>query len=460
MAFGPANSPPDMRAPEATALPPVLGRLDALAMVVGSVIGSGIFLKPGIAAKSLHSPGLILLVWVVVGLVTLCGALSVAELTAMLPRAGGPYVYLRVAYGEIWAFLLGWVEMLVVRPASIGALSVATAIYLGQLAPRTTTELEAITIAIVCLLSLVNALGAKWGAWVQIATTLLKAGFLVFLILLPWSTGHADPSHLVPLWPESMSGNILAGFLVAMINVMWPYDGWITVTPVAEEVRDPQRTVPLALAAGVGIVTALYVGANVAYLLALPLEQIAASDAVAATMCRALLGPVGASIVSAGVLCSTLGAVNANILSGPRVYFAMARDRLLPASLARVHPRFETPANAILLQGIWSLTLIVAVFAISKQPRDAFDSLTNFAIFGGLLFYAMAVGAVYVLRWRRPELPRPYRTWGYPIVPAIYLVAFGFAIVGFVAFLPRETAAGIALVLAGALVYAFRPRRI
>lgn len=440
-------------------LPRVLGRFDALTVVVGSIIGSGIFLKPGLAAKELPSIGLILGVWVVMGLVTLCGSLAMAELAAMLPAAGGPYVYLREAYGKLCAFLWGWTEFWVVRTGSLGALSAATAIYLSKVAPLSRTAQEGVAIAIIVFLSVANGIGTRWGAALQNWTSVIKVSFLLGIIGLPFVLGRADPELLSPLLPEHFDSTIWKGLGLAMIAVLWPYDGWINIGPVAEEIRDPQRNVPLALGLGVSLVILLYVLANVAYHVVLPLPQVAQSEAVAADFFTRLLGENGGKIAALGVMCSTFGAVNSNLLTGPRIYFAMARDGLLPASIRRIHGRWQTPMNAIVIQGIWSIALLILAYAWKEKPGEAFDALTDFVIFGGSIFYALAVLSVIVLRFTRPDAPRPYRTWGYPLTPVIYLLAFGAALVSLLLLKWQQSLFGSLLIVVGVGFYKVWNRR-
>lgn len=448
-----SDAVPEAGGRRAGELPAVLGRFDTLTVVVGSIIGSGIFLKPAVVAQSLDSFGLIIGVWIVVGLITLCGSLAVAELAAMLPHAGGPYVFLREAYGRLPGFLLGWTEYWVIRTGSLGALAAATVIYASQVVPMGRALQEWATIGIVVFVSAVNIVGTRWAARVQNVATIVKVGFLAVLIVLPFALGRVHGAYLLPLVPAEYSPSIWKGLGAALIAVMWPYDGWVHVSSVAEEVREPQRNVPAALGLGMLIVIGLYVSANIAYHVVLPLEAIRSSSAVATDVCRALLGPVGGSVVAVGVMCSTFGAVNANVLTGPRVYFAMARDGLLPGSIHRIHERYQTPSNAILMQAGWTIVLILAAYAWKGDPREAFDVLTNYVIFGASVFYALAVAAVFVLRWRRPELPRPYRTWGYPVVPALYLLFFGAALASLLAVTPWESAAGTVLIAAGVVFY-------
>ena len=442
----PSTSHPDT-------LPRLLGPFDAVTVVVGGIIGSGIFLKPAAIARQLDSLGLIIGVWVVVGLITLCGALALAELAAMLPQAGGPFVYLREAYGRLPAFLWGWTELWIIRAGSVGALATATVIYLNKLAPLHRHGQEGLAIGIVLFLSIVNVVGTRWGAVVQNLTAVLKLGFLALLIVLPLAVSHTPAGETGPWWPETFSPSIWRGLGLAMIAVMWAYDGWINIGPVAEEIRHPQRNVPFALALGMVTVIVVYVLANLAYHTVLPIAAIARSEAVAADMCQALLGDVGGKLVALGVLCSTFGAANSNLLTGPRIYFAMARDGLLPAAISRVHPRWRTPANAIWLQAAWTIVLIVAAYAWKDDPLQAFDALTDFVIFGGLVFYALAVGAVFVFRRRHPEWPRPYRATGYPFTPAIYLLGVSAALASMVYQEWVQSAAGAALILSGVVFY-------
>jgi basic amino acid/polyamine antiporter, APA family len=490
--------PPDPSTVEV--LPRVLGPFDAVTVVVGSIIGSGVFLKAARIATDLgedYGFGPIILVWSVMGFVTLCGSLALGELAAMLPHAGGPYVYLREAYGRLWAFLWGWTEFWIVRTGSLGALACATVIYgnsllealkqqellpgiLGTVVPLSHWTQCGISIVLVLICTVVNVLGTRWAANLQNVTAVIKVGFLLFLIAGPLVLLKANPDNLGPLWPASVSLGFWKAIGLATIAVMWPYDGWINIGPVAEEIREPQRNVPRALAIGMLIVIVLYVGANLSYHLVLPMNKVAASPAVATDVSKVLLGSAGAWVAALCVMVSTFGALNSNLLCGPRIYFAMARDRLFPSAIRRVHSRFQTPANAIVAQSAWSLVLVVLAYAWTATaanavnqgvsassphergmvvletpatPGDAFDVLTDFVIFGGSIFYAMAVGAVFVLRWKRPELARPYRTWGYPLTPALYLAAFGGAMASMLHDKWVQTAAGSVLILAGVIAF-------
>lgn len=459
----PAKHDPD----ELVMLPRVLTRFDAVAVVIGSIIGSGIFLKAGQVAAGLNSFALVIAVWIFVGLVSLCGALSLAELAAMLPHAGGPYVYLRAAYGRLTAFLWAWAEFWIIRSGSLGALACATVIYLDSITPLGQTGQEVCAILVIAVLTIVNAVGVRWSAYVQNVTVVIKVGFLMALIFLPMLFGKAEPENLEPIWPVSADSSLWRALGVAMIAVLWPYDGWVNIGPVAEEIKDPQRNVPIALMVGMGVVTLLYVGAVASYHLVLPMDQVVRSSAIAADVSKVLFGEAGGFIAAVAVMCSTFGACNSNLLCGPRIYFAAARDGLMPRALQNVQSTFRTPANAILVQGAWAIVLVAAayggVFSVmsggNSSPLAAFDALTDFVVFGGTLFYALAVGAVFILRWKLPDLPRPYRTWGYPFTPALNLAAFAAAMVSLLLDKWMQTLLGSLLILAGVVVYVIVVRR-
>lgn len=461
-------------------LPRILGLFDAVTVVVGSIIGSGIFLsKVGNVAHELHAFGPIIGVWVGVGVVTLCGSLALAELAAMHPRAGGPYIYLREAYGTLPAFLWGWTEFWVIRTGSIGALACATVIYLdkflGRPEPLDYWVQACLAIAIVVGLSGINYFSTRWGATVQNITVVLKVAFLVAIICLPMLMGKTDSANLVPIWPSADSPSLWKGLGAAMLAVMWPYDGWINIAPVAEEIRDPQKNVPRGLAMGMLIVILVYVGANISYHMTLPMDHLAGvvdpetgnflegrqpANAVASDVFAVLFGSWGGRIAALGVMCSIFGAVNSNMLTGPRIYFAMARDGLLPASIHKVHTSFKTPGNAILVQAAWTTILLIVFYAGSKNARDAFDGMTDSVIFAGMIFYGLSVAAVYVLRRTQPDLPRPYRTWGYPFTPALLLVVYLCVAANELVAHPKETRAVAALIGAGVVFYLIARKRL
>ncbi len=442
--------------PAPATLPRLLTQWDGVAVVVGSIIGSGIFLKVGNVDRALQEFGFgpIIGVWVLVGAVTLCGSLALGELAAMFPHAGGPYLYLREAYGRLPAFLWGWTEFWVVRTGSVGALACATSLYLDQVVPLTRLGQECVAIGIVVGLSVAGMLSTRWSASIQNGFTLLKLAFLAAIIVLPVTLFRADASHWSPLWEPTAESSLMQALGIALIAVMWPYDGWINLAPVAEDMQAPHRNVPRALGIGMAIVIAVYVLANLSYHLVLPMSEIAQTKTIASDMFQVLFGPVGAKLAALGVMCSTFGATNSNVLCGPRIYLAMARDGLLPARLHHIHRRWQTPANAIVAQGVWTVLLIVVFYAWKDDPKGAFDGLTDSVIFAGLIFYSLTVAAVYVLRWTRPALDRPYRTWGYPFTPALLLGVYAFALVRQLFDQWQQMTAVAALIASGVVYYA------
>ena len=472
-------------------LPRVLGLFDAVCIVVGSIIGSGIFLKVSSVDRALAPYGFLAImgIWLFVGLVTLCGALALAELGAMFPHAGGPYLYLREAYGRLPAFLWGWTEFWVVRTGSVGALACATVLYFHQLIELPPWGQTLLAIAIVVGLSLINLFSTRWGAGVQGAATVAKVSFLAGLIVLPFLLRRIDPANLQPLlsWNDAQPSQLSfwKAIGIAMVAVLWPYDGWINLGPVAEDIREPQRNVPRGLGIGLGIVILVYLGANFSYHLTLTMSHLSQSSTVAADVFQVLFGPIGAQIAALGVMCSTFGATNSNMITGPRIYLAIARDGLVPRWLHRIHPVYQTPANAIVAQAVWTVLLIV-LFSVWKpsepqptpstnvaravnqtisephsvQMKRAFDNLTDSVICAGLLFYGLTVSAVYVLRRTRPDVERPYKTWGYPLTPALLLLAYAGAFVSLLVDQPWQTLSVLVLIASGVVYYAVARRMV
>ena len=451
-----------------------LGPGMAIAMVVGNVIGSGIFLKPSEAAVGAGSFGLIISAWIVGGVLCLLGALCFAELAVMLPHAGGLYIYLREAYGRPVAFLFGWTEFVFGRPASIGALAAGTTGQIALLAGWTEGaglwRGMAIMLGLILVMATLNVLGVLWGGAMQGATTLVKAGFLLLLALLPlWVMSQGEPGlqlqNLQSVRPPA-EATFSAQFAVALLAVMWAYNGWHGITPVAEEVRDPQRNILLALFGGIGILIFLYVSVNIAYHGVLSMDEVAeAGITLPQVMSQKLLNPISPTwarasiwIVSAAAMCSMLGAMNSNLLNGPRVSFAMGRDDVFFRPLGNIHPRFRTPATAIVVQSLMSGVLILVVGLLVEwlprlQGKNIFGILTDFVVFSGSIFYMLAVGAVIVLRRRDPDRPRPFRTPGYPFVPVLYLLAYTWFLYYVFIGKPDEATVGVGLVLLGAPVF-------
>jgi APA family basic amino acid/polyamine antiporter len=473
-------------------LPRVLGPFEALSVIVGSVIGSGIFLVPATVAKHIPFISMIALVWIVGGIISATGALALSELASMLPKAGGPYVYLKEAYGRLPAFLFGWAEFLVVRAGSMATLAAAFARYFGQVvkAPagvhpllwQMTAAVMAMTIVAV-----VNVIGTRAGGALQAFGTVLKVGALSTMIVLPFALGQADIGRLNPLWPQGSSADLFKGFMAALVGVLWAYDGWVNLSELAEEIRDPGRNVPRALLMGTAILIALYLGMTLVYHLVLPMDKIqhastekGSEQAVAADFCRFLLGHRGVLAISVVVMCSTFISLNGNVLSGPRAYFAMARDGLFFRGLCRVHPRFRTPSNAIVTQTAWAILLTVLGTLLIMAPPPAkgtglpgpilsawaqlnrtplYDVLYTYVIFGATIFYSLAIASVFVLRAKLPNLHRPYRTWGYPYTPLLYLGASLILMGSMLLQHPFESLGGLGLIALGIPVYLWFARR-
>ena len=461
-----------------------MGPLTAMAVVVGCVIGSGVFKKPQSVAE--HAPffGLVALAWVSTGLFILLGALAYTEVAVLYPRAGGNYVFLREAYGRLAGFLWGWVEFWIIRAGSIAALATVFAESLHDILKSLLTaptaggapadllgfwELKALTVAVIVLLTVVNVLGVKWGGGVQVAATVIKVASLLAIVAAPFvvlalvrsGSGIApNASRLQPTWPDAWSGDLIRGLGAAFLGVYWAYHGWMNISPIAEEVRNPQRNIPLALLGGVGTVIFLYLGANLAYYLILSGPEIAAhkDTTTAAVFSMRLLGPVGAAAAAAAVMCSVFGTLNGNLLVGPRLLFAMGRDGLAPAALQNVHPRFRTPLTATLVLGAWSCLLVAGVAGLNQLKAFGdkaldFDVLTDFAMFGSLTFETLAVLSIFVFRFRRPDAERPYRCPGYPVVPLLYVLLPAFVLTNMAVNQTLQVGIAVAFIAAGAGVY-------
>ncbi|MBI3697366.1 MAG: amino acid permease [Acidobacteria bacterium] len=422
----------------AAELPRKLGLLDAATIVVGGVIGTGIFLVPAQIAQRLPSAGLILAVWIFTGVLSLFGALAFAELGAMIPSTGGQYVYLRESWGPLTAFLCGWTFFLVIQTGLFAGLASGFAIYLSYFVPLTPLSSKLVALALIAVLTFVNYRGARAGATVQDVFTLLSvAGLAAFIAI-----AFFGRQQVKIIWsPERFSGS---DFGVAMIGCLLAYEGWNTISMVAGEVRQPQRNLPLALGLGMAVVIALYLLANLAYLRVLSIGEITVAERVASTAAERAAGPLGAILVSVTILLSIIGCSNSSPLTAPRVYFAQARDGLFFSRFGQVHPRFETPGFSVLVHGLWSAILVLT---------GSYQTLISYTMVAAWIFYGLTVAGVLILRRTRPELLRPYKMWGYPLTPVLFVAISLWFVINAMVTTPVPSLAGLGLIATGIPIY-------
>jgi APA family basic amino acid/polyamine antiporter len=419
-----------------------LGLGAAVSLLVGEVIAVGIFLTPAGMAKSLGSPLWLLIVWVVMGLMALCGALCYGELAARFPQAGGSYVYLREAYGPRIAFLYGWMLLLVLDPGLSAALAIGISKYAGYLVPLSPGGMKALGVGTILLIALVNILGVKLGAGVMQALTLLKLAFLAFIALWGFGGGLGDWSNFTPFAaqpPAPFIGSLAGG----LIGAFFAFGGWWDVSKIAGEVREPARTLPRLFAYGVLIVTAVYIMTSAVFMYLVPVRSVASDETFAAQAGAALFGGTGAQVFSAIVVISVLGSLAAFMMTAPRVYYAMARDRLFFQSISEVSPRFGTPARAILLQAVLASLLVTF---------SSFSQIVAYFFFVTIVFIAMAVFAVFILR-RRKNKTTFYLTPGYPWTPLFFTILISVLLVLLAANNPKQAFLGVGVVMLGLPVY-------
>jgi APA family basic amino acid/polyamine antiporter len=437
-----------------------LGRWDATFLTIGSVIGTGIFITTADIARVLPHQGMILVVWAMAGLLTLAGALSYAELGALYPRAGGMYHYLKEAYGHLWGFLYGWASFLIIMSGGIAALAVAFGEYLGSFLPWFSTGNilfslpvlgwtwsvsggQVAAVLAILVLTVVNYTGLREGAGVQNFLTVFRIGSIMVFVGLAFLVEAPATVSVTGSLPEV---NLLAAVGVAMIAALWTYDGWYGPTFSAGEMNKPHSTLPFGLIWGTVIVMVLYALINIVYLRALPLDAMAETPRIAETAAAVLFGSGGARLMSFAVLVSTFGCLSATILYSSRIYLPMARDGLFFHGLSKVHPRFHTPDRSLWAQSLWS-----ALLALS----GTYEQLYTYVIFAGLLFHVATAGAVIVLRRRRPEMERPYRVFGYPWMPVLFILASVLLIVNTLLEKPVESVIGLVLLAVGLPAYAW-----
>lgn len=421
-------------------LPRKLGLLDATLLVIGIVIGSGIFLLPNLIARHLPSPGAIIAVWTAAGVLSYFGALAYAELGAMLPATGGQYVYLREAYGSWCAFLCGWVFVLAAAPGGIAFLAVGFSIYLAHFVSLTPGLRTAVSLGLVAVLSTINYVGVKEGAWVQRIFTIAKIAGL--LLVICGALLVSAPAR--PMYPLALPEISYTGIGFAMAACLMAYNGWSYVSFVAGEVKNPARNLPRSLALGMAAVMVLYISANLAYLKVMTVPEIAAAERVGAALATRVMGPAGATLLSVIVLISIVGAVNGCILTAARIPFAQARDGLFFAPFGVVHPRFRTPGVAIAAQAVWTALLIVT---------GSYETLSSYTILSAWLFYTLCVAAVWVLRRKMPDVPRPYRMWGYPGTVWLFLAVSTWFMIDAVINQPVPSAMALLIAAAGLPFY-------
>jgi APA family basic amino acid/polyamine antiporter len=472
-----------------------LGLVSATTLVMGSMIGSGIFIVSAEIAREVDSPALLILAWVVTGFLTITGALAYGELAAMMPRAGGQYVFLREALGPIWGFLYGWTLFLVIQTGTIAAVGVAFGKFLGHFFPKISADnwlihlgsgniglntQNLVAVIVVLLLSFVNVFGVKTGAFVQNVFTFAKASALLGLILVGLFLGRnpeAITANFGDFWRNAWgalhpaspgtAGGAMVGTLailaIAQVGSLFSADAWNNVTFTAAEVKNPKRNLPLSLALGTGIVITLYLAANFIYLAILPLSgdphgatvmgrgiQYATADRVGTAAMEQMFGATGAGLMAVAILLSTFGCANGLILAGARVYYAMAKDKLFFQSVGRVHPTYRTPAVSLMVQAIWTCILCLS---------GSYNQLLEYIIFAVLVFYVLTIAGLFVLRRTRPNAERPYRAFGYPVLPAVYIIIAIYIDIVLLRYKPQYTWPGLIIVLLGIPVYYLWSRR-
>ncbi len=445
-----------------------LGLLDSVMLIMGSMIGSAIFIAPSLMAGYIASPELILLLWIIGGIITVLGGLSYGELAASMPRAGGQYVFLREAYNPLTGFIYGWTLFFVIQVGFIAGVGVAFTKYLGvffpvlsegniiiALGPLSVNTVQIGAIIGIMALTVINIFGIRLGAVVQNMFTLSKIGGLMLLVLAVFLLGNGDWSNITSggavFRPELAGMGFFAAFAVMMSKALFAYDAWNSVTFTAGEVIDPQRTIPRALILGTVLTTGIYALTTLAYFYIIPADQMALipDNRVAANVMEIILGPLGLTFITVAILISTFGCNNGLILTGARVYYAMAKDGLFFRTVNSIHPEYHTPVKALLFQGIWASALTLT---------GTYSDLLTYTVFASLLFNALTVGGLFILRVKQPDLERPYKVRGYPFVPALYILIVLFFIIYIMVGDIRNAGLGLIIISTGFPVYWFWKR--
>jgi basic amino acid/polyamine antiporter, APA family len=443
-----------------------LGLLDSVLLLVSGVIGSSIFLTAKDIAGPLPHPVLFLLVWVLGALISLCACFAFAELGSMFPDSGGQYIYLREAYGDLIAFLYGWMLFAVGNGGTIAALSVASASYIGQVVPFVSQQHVVFTVAgivftrahlfgllLIAVLTYVNVVGLRWGALLQNVSTATKFTAMAAFVILGFTIGKGSWSHFKPEGVSLTMGlgpmQLVSALGVGLIAVFWAYDGWVYITWVSGEVKNPRRNVPLAMLLGVMVIAVIYIAMNLTYIYALPLKQIAAYETIAHASAAALFSPRAAAWLSLMIAVSCFSAAATCTLSGARVYLAMAQDGVFFKRMAVIHPKWRTPVFSLIGQGLWAAALTLS---------GRYDQLYTYVIYGMVLSYTLTVIGMFLLRWKRPDIPRPYRCTGYPWLPGIYVVIGTAWTLNTIITRPTEAFWGTFIVLVGVPWYLYWKR--
>ena len=420
-----------------------LSTFDLTMIVIGSIIGSGIFVTPSSIAQALPSAGLILFVWFLGGLLALTGALTYGELGALMPRAGGVYVYLSEAYGGVFGFLYGWANFLVINTGSLAALAIVYATYFGYFVPLSEVGIKVVATGGIVLLTLINYHGVKAGGIFSDVFTVLKLLGICGLIFLGFLLGTGRGIHIFPI-NTPVDKNLGSALAMGMVGVLWSYGGWQHATFTSAEARDPQKALPVSIIAGTIIVIVIYLLANIVYLHLLPVETIASSPRVAATAAEQILGATGGILISIAIFISTFGTSGIYTLTAPRIYYAMAEDGVFFRKAAYVHPKYRTPTFAIIFQSIWAILLILS---------GSFLQLITYVAFTDWIFFALTAATVIVFRRRFPMMNRPYRAWGYPLTPVFFILISVWFVINTLINSPVQALAGLGFLLLGVPIY-------
>ena len=436
---------------QARTLDRTLGFTDLVLIVIGTVIGSGIFIVPAtVLTQTGQTLGPAMLVWLIAGVLSLLGALTYGELGAANPDAGGLYVYIRDSFGPLPAFLYGWTTFFILSSGSVATLAVAFTGYLGQFMTVTPTMAKVIAVLMIIVIAAINVRGTRQGSSVQNWSTGLKTGAILVMSLALLARGRGLSSG-VTMWPADFTPGLLSGIGLAMIGVLWAYEGWQYVTFSAGEARDPQRIFPRAIVVGTAVLIAIYLLANVAYVAALGPAGVAGSKRVAADSVTALYGANAGKLIAAVILVSMFSAANGLTLTAPRLYYAMSRDGVFFRKLAEVHPRFRTPAFAIIVSSAWAALL---------AATGTFEQLLTYVVFSGWIFYGLGAMSIFVYRKKMPDMHRPFRVPGYPLTPLLFILASAAIVLNTLFTQPGRALVGIAVVLIGVPAYLIWKRRL